>query len=152
MSVSGGSPVLASDINEALNRRIGRAQAVSDWGSAISTTETCTESVTVNVKAGRTYEVSAFFPLTGSTAGDEFFVLLRQGSSASDLQLTYDRPRVHSTGAVYVAQPRVEWTASADGAVTFGVLTRRASGSGTITPKGATSQPRFIKVVLQTTE
>lgn len=152
MTVSGGSPVLASDINEALNRRIGRAQAVSDWGAAISTTETCTESVTVTVKAGRTYEISAYFPLTGSVASDEFFVLLRQGATASDPQLTYDRPRIHSTGAVYASQPRVEWTASADGLVTFGVLIRRASGSGTATPKGATSQPRMLKVVLQTTE
>lgn len=153
MTVSGGAPVLASDVNEALNRRIGKAQSVSDWPSGITSTETCTESVTVTVKGGRTYEIAGYFPVTGNNTTDDFFVLLRQGATASDAQLTYDRIHFDVANAVYVAQPKVEWTASADGTVTFGMFVRRVTGTTTTaTPKGATSQPRYMTVTLATSE
>lgn len=153
MTVSGGAPVLASDINEALNRRIGKTQAVSDYGSTIAGTEVVTETVTVNVKANRTYLVKGYYPISGSTTTDDFFVLIRQGFAPSDAQLTYDRVHFDVAGGVYVGKPEVEFTATADGIVTFGISCRRVSGSSTVaTPRGATSQPRFITVTMVTTE
>jgi len=151
MTVLGGAPVLAADINEALNRRIGKSEATSD-GTGVTGTETVFETVTVDLKAGRTYEVSSYFPIAGNNTTDDFFILLRQGTTASDAQLTYDRVHFDVANGVYVAQPRVEVTAAADATVTFGVFVRRVTGTTTTaTPKGATSQKRYLTVELKTT-
>lgn len=151
MTVLGGAPVMAADINEALNRRIGKTEATSD-GTGVTSTETVFETLTVDVKAGRTYELAAYFPVSSSGTTDDFFVLLRQGTTAAAAQLTYDRVSFRQSNGVYTAMPRVEFTSASDTSITFGVFVRRVSGStDTCTPKGATSQRRYLTVELKTT-
>lgn len=151
MTVLGGAPVLASDVNEALNRRIGKTESQSD-AAGFTTAETVDLVLTVSVLAGRTYEVFAYVPLSSTVAGDEVLVRIRQGSTTGAAQNTYDRVRVHTANGVYIGRPSFEYTAAADGSVTFCITGNRVVGTGTITPKGAAAQPRFIAVRMQTTE
>lgn len=149
MTVYGGAPVYAAEVNEALNRRVGKAESQSDTGTFTSS-ETVFETLTVTLVGGRTYTLSAFVPLT-STGTDEHLIRIRQGTTTAGAQLTTDRVRIHTAGAVYVGRPECEFVAPADGSYSFCTTSGRQSGTGTATGKGSASQPRWLKVQLATT-
>lgn len=153
MTVLGGAPILAADINEALNREIDADIQVSNGTATNAGTgaELLDRSLTVALKSGRTYRVSSVFPYNGSVTGDDFFFLIRQGTLTSDTQLGFVTGRVHNSARAWYVSWWIDFVCPADGNYTFGTFYRRAAGTGTCTPVGATSSPRILSVDLKTT-
>lgn len=151
MTVFAGDPVLAADINEALNRRIGTFTGISDLTATSGTTEKVCDTLTVTLKAGRTYRISVFFPGNSSVAADRFLVRLRQGTTTAGTQLSYARYGPTATGNNDQVYLDYDYVPPSDGSYSFCTTAARDSGTGTLTPKGAASQPRYIRVDLATT-
>jgi hypothetical protein len=151
MTVFAGDPVLAADINEALNRRMGTFEGTSDLTATSGTTEKLCDVVTATLKAGRRYVVSVFFPGNGTVAADKFLIRLRQGSTTAGTQVSYARYTVAATGNNDQVSLSYDYVPGADGSVSFCTTAQRDSGTGTLTPKGAASQPRYIRIDMATT-
>lgn len=144
MTVFAGDPILAADMNRALTRVIGTpTEATSDLAAINSATNVLIDSLTVTVVAGRRYKLSAYIPVILSDTASNHYILLCE-DSVSGAQLTYDTARHAQTARPQAYVIWVYWTAAASGSKTFVSCTRRADGSGTITPKGATSQKRTL--------
>jgi len=153
MTVLGGAPIMAADVNEALNREIDADIATSNGTATNAGTgaELLDKSLTVAMKAGRTYRISSIFPMNGSVANDDFYTLIRAGTSTSDTQLAFVTTRIHATARTWYATFWADFVCPADGNYTFGVFYRRAAGTGTCTPVGAASSPRIFSIDLKTT-
>lgn len=144
MTVFAGDPILAADMNRALTRVIGTpTEGTSDLSAINSATNVLIDSLTVPVEAGRRYKLSAYIPVILSDTASNHYILLCE-DSVSGAQLTYDTARHAQTARPQAYVIWVYWTASTTGNKTFVSCTRRADGSGTITPKGATSQKRTL--------
>lgn len=127
-------------------RRMGTTTAVADATATSGTTESVYETVTVNVVAGATYHIKSYFPYTGSVAADQFFIRLREDTTTAGTQIQFATAVIQATSTTFVETPEADWTASATGSKSFCVTVQRKSGTGTCTPKGATSNPRFLSV------
>ena len=145
MTVFGGDPILAADMNRALTRVIAATEATSDLSAINSATNTLIDSVTAAVEAGRRYKISAYIPVILSDTASNHYILICE-DSVSGAQLTYDTARHAQTARPQAYVLWVYWTATTTGNKTFVSCTRRADGTGTITPKGATSQKRNLAV------
>lgn len=151
MTVYAGDPVLASDINDALNRRVGTFEGITDLTATSGTTEKLCDSVTATLKAGRRYTIRAFFPGNASVAADRFLLRIRVGNATSGLQLTYGRTGAVTTGNNDQLTIQTDYVPAADGSFTCCTTVQRDSGTGTWTPKGAGTQPRYLTIDLATT-
>jgi hypothetical protein len=151
MTVFAGDPVLAADINEALNRRVGTFEGTSDLTATSGTTEKLCDVVTATLKGGRKYCVSVYFPGNGTVAADRFLIRLRLGSTTAGTQVSYARYTVAALGNNDQVAFSYDYTPAADGSVSFCTTATRDAGTGTLTPKGAASQPRYIRIELATT-
>jgi hypothetical protein len=140
--VAAGGRVYASDVN----RRVGTTTATTDGSATSGTTELVVDTVTATVIAGRAYRVRSVFPHQHSVASDRFFILLREGTTVAGTQLSYDTTFGHTIAQVDTARPEADWTAPTTGTVNFCVTARRTVGTGTLTPKGAATQPRSLTV------
>lgn len=132
-------------------RRVGTTNAVSDGTATSGTTELVVNTVTVNVVEGQTYHVKCYFPFVCSASPARYLIRLREGVSAAGAQITYATaiPDVTTpASAVLVVTPESDWMASSTGQQQFCVTAQQASGTGTLTPKGASSQTRSITVDL----
>jgi hypothetical protein len=142
MTVYGGDVIYAADIN----RRVGINTATSDSSATSGTTELSIDQVTINAVSGHTYRLVWWCPWLGSVAADRFFLLLRLGSGIAGTQLTFSTVVVASTSATETKTVIAEWTASSTASQTFTGTFRRNSGTGTLTAKGASTQPRLLTV------
>lgn len=147
MTVFGGDPILAADMNRAQQRVVGTpTESTSDLSAINSTTNVQIDSWTGNLEQGRRYKVSAYIPYVVSTTTENWYLLLCE-DSASGAQMTYATVREAQTTRVAAKTVWAYYTATATGPKTFVSCTRRdAAGSGTISPKGATSQKRILTV------
>jgi hypothetical protein len=146
MTVFGGDPILAADMNRAQQRVVGTpTESTADLSAISSATNVIIDSVTVNLEIGRRYKVSAYIPYSVSATTDNHYLLLCE-DSVSGAQLTYATVREGHTTRVAAKTVWCYYTAVATAAKTFVSCTRRADGSGSITPKGATSQKRILTV------
>jgi hypothetical protein len=100
------------------------------------------------VISGRRYHVKAYFPFSGTVAADTYLIRLREGTTTGGAQITYATGVVQALSSVFVETPESDWVASTTGSQSFCVTVQRNIGSGTATPKGATSQTRFLIVDL----
>lgn len=133
------------------SRRVGTASGQADGSATSSTTESVYETVTVNVITGRTYHVKSYFPFVASASPARYLVRLREGTSTAGAQITYATaiPDVTLPGsAVLVVSPESDWSASSTGSQSFCVTVQQVTGTGALTPKGASSQPRLLTVDL----
>lgn len=154
MTVYGGAPVLAADVNRALNRRYGTSIAVTNGTATNVSTgaEIVIDTVTTDsLTAGSRYMITAVVPVTGSVAADRYDIRLRQGSTTAAAQLTYERVTVPAAGNVVTAHLSCDFTPTADGPVTFCTTIARQAGTGTGTPQGASSLQRLLVVDLVNT-
>jgi len=145
MTVFGGDPILASDMNRAQQRVVGATEGTSDQSAINSGTNVQIDSVTVTVEAGRRYKINAIIPYSVSDTSSNHYLLIYEDST-SGAQLTYATVREAQTTRVAVQTLWVYWTAASSGSKTFVTASRRPDGTGTITPKGATSQKRTLSV------
>lgn len=114
-------------------------------GSAVSTTETVVDQVTFNGVSGYTYRLRYVFHYQGSVANDRFLVRIRFGSTTAGGQISYGTAIIFA--AATVLSPVIveaEYTAPSTGSLTFSTTVQRSSGTGTITPRGAGTQPRLF--------
>lgn len=124
-------------------KRIGQVKNVADDTATSGTTEKTIESVTLAVVNGYTYRLTWVVNWLGSTAGDKFLMRIRVAGG----QMTYNTAEVVTAATVvYQTHVSTDWTATSTGNVTFTGTATRNSGTGTLTPKGATSQPRILSV------
>lgn len=146
MTVFAGDPILAEDMNRALSRVIGTpTEGVADLSAINSGTNVIIDSLTVTVEAGRRYKLTTYIPYTVSDTTSNHYLLLLE-DSVSGTQLQYATVREAQTTRVAAKTVWVYWTAPSSGSKTFVSASRRADGSGTITPKGATSQKRTLSL------
>jgi hypothetical protein len=132
-----------------VSRRVGTTSGVSDGTTTSAGTESVYETVTVNVVSGQTYHIRCYFPYVGSIACDRFLIRLREGTTIAGAQITYSTAVPNATvptTAVLVETPESDWIAPSTGSQSFCVTAQRNGGSGTLTPKGATTSPRLLTV------
>ncbi|HEX2550610.1 MAG TPA: hypothetical protein VHK64_03370 [Nocardioidaceae bacterium] len=143
--VSAGDPITAADINRAATKVIGIGESTSSQTAVGSTSNTLMDSITVTLVAGRAYWVYTYVPYQGNTANDNFYVLMYEDST-SGTQMTYRTVRILQTTRVAATTLRRRYVAAASGSKTFVTAFRRADGSGTFQPVGATGQVRILSV------
>lgn len=141
--------VLGSVALVGANRRIGTTNAVADGTATSGTTELVVNTVTVNVVAGQRYHVKSYFPYVISIANERYLIRLREGITTAGAQITYDTAYGNPNAVVLVAKPESDWIAPSTGQQQF-CVTAQGQGTitGTLTPKGATSQTRSLTVDL----
>lgn len=142
--------VLGSPLIVGVNRRIGTTNAVTDGTATSGTTELVVNTVTVNVVAGQTYHIKSYFPYLCTVAAEHYLIRLREGTTAAGAQITYDTAVMPVAGlGVLVAKPESDWVAPTTGVQQFCVTAQgQPTITGTLTPKGATSQTRSLTVDL----
>jgi hypothetical protein len=146
--VFGGDPILAADMNRAINKKIAETVGVSDSGSI--TSEAVVDTVTADLVAGRTYKIRYVCPITTSSAsGDRAFVRVRTGTTTGGTQLSFAGAKADNTAATDSDTAIVEatFTPSSSGSQSFCGTVQRTTANGNIVAKGATSQPRFLTVL-----
>lgn len=126
--------------------RLNQTEGQSDLTATSGTTESAYDTVTVDVIEGARYHVKCYFPYFCSVAGDRFLVRLREGSGITGSQITYASAYASDNTGVFVVTPESDWVADFTGQQTFVVTAQRGAGTGTLTPKGATSQIRLLTV------
>jgi len=127
-------------------RRVGVTLGTADLSATSGTTEKTVDATTVSVVSGKTYSVRYLFHYTGTVSADAFLMRIRQGGLAG-VQLSYAMADVTITaGGALTGYVEVDWVASTTGSQTFTTTVQRAAGSGTLTVKGAVSQPRKLEV------
>lgn len=146
MPVSAGDIIRAADMNKATDQRIATTSATSDGSASSGTTEALVDTVTFTAVSGYTYKLEAYFPGAGSVALDRFLIRIREGNGTSGTQVTYWTLYASGTNAADVARPATDWVSGTSGSQTFSVTMQRTSGTGTLTPKGSTTQPRTLTV------
>lgn len=146
MTVNGGDNIAAGDVNIAQNRRIGTTTAVTDLTATSGTTEKVLDTITVSVVSGRTYRISYICHYIGSVAADGYRIFLREGLTTAGTQLTYFSADCPIITMILSRTGWVDWTASATGSQSFAACAARATGTGTLTARGAASQPRILSV------
>lgn len=151
MTVFAGDPVLAADVNEALNRRVGNFEGTSDLTATSGTTEKVLDTLTVTLKGSRRYLISGYMPAVGSVTSDRFLIRIRAGTTIAGSQLTYARHNVPLLNSVDTSSPQCDFVPPSDGSYSFCTTAQRDNGTGTYTAKGAASQPRYLRVDLATT-
>lgn len=144
--MASGDNITAGNLALAKTPRTATTTATSDWGAATSgTTELATDVATGPVVAGRTYRLKYQFHYAGTVAADRYFVRLREGNGTGGAQLTYHQAVVHATGTPLPGVVELDWVCSSTNASqSFTATYARASGTGTCTPRGASSQPRSL--------
>jgi hypothetical protein len=145
--VFGGDPIMAADMNRAINKKQAENVAVTDTGS-IAGTETQVDTVTADLVAGRSYKVRWFVPYasTTTTGNSSYLARIRQGSGTGGTQLSYTRLDTPAATRVQTKYVEANFTASSTGAQTFTGTVQRDTGTDTVNLKGATSQPRLLGV------
>jgi hypothetical protein len=130
-------------------RRVGTTPAIVDGGATSGTTELVVNTVTVNVVEGQRYHVKSYFPYVVSVANERYLIRLREGVTTAGAQITYDTAYGNPSAVVLVAKPESDWIAPTTGEQQF-CVTAQGQGTiiGTLTPKGAASQTRFLIVDL----
>jgi len=145
MTVYAGQVIAASDVN----RRAGTTTATADSSATSGTTELSIDQVTASVVAGNKYTITWDTQWLGTVAADVFFLILREGSGIAGTQLDFTTVKVGAaTITTEAAILMVDYTATATGSQTFTATFRRSSGTGTLTAKAASTQPRTLKVDL----
>lgn len=145
MSAFAGDPIESVDVN----RRVGTTTATSDSSATSGTTELSIDQVTATLVAGNRYTITWDVNWLGSVAADFFFLLLREGSGIAGTQLDFLTVKVQAaTIPTEHAILFTDYTAAASGSQTFTATFRRSSGTGTLTAKASSTQPRVLKVEL----
>lgn len=145
--VFGGDPILAADVNRAINKKQAENVAVTDTG-AIGASETAIDQVTADLVSGRSYKVRWFVPYSSTTAtgASSYLARIRQGSGTGGTQLSYTRLDTPAATRVLTKYVEANFTASSTGSQTFTGTVQRDTGADTVNLKGATSQPRLLGV------
>lgn len=142
MTVFAGDVISATDVN----RRVGTTTGLSDSSATSGTTELSIDQVTAFLIAGRRYTITWDTQWLGTVAADVFFLLIREGSGIAGNQLDFTTVKVGAaTITTEAAILMVDYTASATGSQTFTATFRRSSGTGTLTAKASSTQPRTLK-------
>jgi hypothetical protein len=113
--------------------------------AGFTTTETLTDTITVNLVTGKEYEIVYSGMMASTVATDNINPRLREDSTAGT---SLDGIQVYQGAAnilnrVYM---RARYTAVATGAKTFIVSGQRGGGTGTITRIGASANPSLLTV------
>lgn len=125
---------------------VGRTYNTSSVVIGATSTETQTDSLTVNLVSGRLYEVTWTGNYTSTVADDTMLWRIREDSS-SGTQICGGRTTWNSTSQHAAPFLRTHYLASATAAKTF-VVTGQRSGSGSITRNGAASGPSVLQCVV----
>jgi hypothetical protein len=145
MTVNGGDIIVTADVN----RRVGTTTATSDSSATSSTTELSIDQVTASLISGRRYTITWDAPWLGTIANDNFFLILREGSGTGGTQLDFQTVKVQAaTIPTETAFVQTDYTAAATGSQVFTGTARRSTGTGTLTAKGSSTQPRILRVDL----
>lgn len=144
--MASGDPVFSSE----LVRRVGTLNAVADYTTTtITTTETIVDQVAVTAVVGQLYRVRYFFPWQATVAADRFIVRLRVGTATATLgdpQLTYAKAYAVVAADVLTEIVEADWVATVTNPV-FHATYIRSSGTGSILPRGASTQARSLTIV-----
>lgn len=138
----GGDIILASDVN----RRIGTTTRISDSSATSGATELQIDTVTGVLISGRRYRIRWYCLWSASTAGDNFFFILREGSGTGGAQLAFTTEHIDVNGVSEDKLLEVDYTAAASASQTFTATFRRSSGAGTMTAKGASNGPGALTI------
>jgi hypothetical protein len=142
VTVFAGDVIAASDIN----RRVGTAEAITDGSTTSATTELLNvDQVTCAVTAGRKYRVKWVFKYTGTVAADRFVIRVRITGA---IEIESNVFLIPATGNTFTEILECDWTAVATGFMNFAGSIQRVSGTGTATPKGASTSHRTLTVDL----
>lgn len=140
----------ATDMNNALTKRVGSAKVVAD-SAAITTTITQIATVTVTLTVGMTYGVAWHGRVSSSVIGDIIRLRLHPTSVAT-AELTIQQLYIPiASGAApgtngYGLDVYGEYTALASGSFTFVASVVRSVGTGNIIAKGTALAPAFLTV------
>ena len=125
-----------------------QSEQATTASSATTTTEIVTDTITVPVVAGRTYEIKFFGNYNSTANGDEATANLRLTNTAGT--------RLDSTTVYLPASTRVYrgslfgvFTASSTGDQVFVTTVARANGSGNVTRYGSATAPSSLTVELK---
>lgn len=124
--------------------RIGTAVSVAT-SSGFTTTETVTDTISVTLLSGRTYEVVHDGIWSSTVAGDGAQLRVREDSLTGTM-LNGQDIHLQGAGRVYMSHLRALYTAVSSGLKTFVVTGVRNVGTGTITRNAATTNPSQFTV------
>lgn len=140
MTAFAGDIISASDVN----RRIATTTRTSDTAATSAAVELQVDTVTGLLVQGRRYRIRWFCVFSATTAADNFFFILREGSGTGGAQLAFTTEHIDASGITESKELEVDYTASATASQTFTATLRRSSGTGTITGKGASNGPSSL--------
>jgi hypothetical protein len=144
VNVVAGGVQYATDMNNALSKRMGSTKTVAD-SAAITTTETTIATLVVpNLSAGFTYAVKWTGRISGSVATDIALVFIRPTSLATAaLSVSPIYMGGTSTEGVSV-DVYGEFTAATSGSQTFIASLVRTVGSGNVFARAGSLAPHFL--------
>lgn len=126
-----------------LVRRVG-SSSVTSTGSSF-TSETVTDTITVNLTSGKVYEIKASQMWSSSVVDDINMATIRE-NNISGTVLQQRSVQLPNTSRWFGTEMSVLYTAVATGSKTFVVTGQRVAGSGNITRGGATTTPSVMTV------
>lgn len=149
--VFGGDPILAADMNRAINKNIAETQSLSDASATSGTTEASIDQVAGDLVAGRKYKIRwvLYYVAATSTGASSYLARIRSGAGTGGAQLGYTRLDTAASSNTRTSSTIVEvpFTASATGSQTFTGSIQRDSGSDNVIAKGATASPRMLTIL-----
>jgi len=143
MTVFGGDPILAADINELIDRQNSALFTAdsSTWGA----TETLLGAVAVSAVAGAKYKIVFVGKVSADVAADASVLRIREDNlTGTQLQLqpVYLPTTAANGWGIHVY---AEWTASSTASKTFALTGQRTIGTGTAHRiRGSGSAPGFF--------
>jgi hypothetical protein len=145
MTVFGGDPILAADINELIGR-INTTILTADsatWGA----TETQATSITINAIAGAKYKIQFNGRISTDIAADASVMRIREDSLAGNV-LQYQQVYLPTTSTnAWPCVMYAEWTAPSTASKTFSLTGQRLIGTGTAHRiRAAGSGPGYLYV------
>lgn len=145
--MASGDNLTSANLSLAKNPRVGDTVATADSSATNSGTnvELSVDTVTINAVSGRKYRLTWVFQYACSVANDRAFFRIREGSGTGGNQLTVGQFVAPVANTALSGGPIiVDWTASSTGSQTFSGTIQRASGTGSVTRRAATSQPAYL--------
>lgn len=145
MTVFGGDPILAPDINELIDRQqtVIATSDSSTWGG----TETQYTSITFSAIDGARYKIRYNARISTDVAADASVIRIREDTSAGNV-LQFQQVYLPTTSAnAWPCVMYAEWTATGTGSKTIVLTGQRLIGTGTAHRVRASGQaPAYLYV------